>query len=253
MVFLHSFFSSKLYGLPNPQANPKPWFEIMASYPGWWKSLLRAYGDNASSIESKNCDDTSTRPFKCMRCRDVGKHVAFMSQKALDQHFRIAHHVTSDLRWFVSKSLECPVCLNKFRSSTRLLAHFSDRRVKRSVPHVPSCNSILKEGIFPRVCADTFNYFREVDRKARNDAHHDGKTQPVVGRPSSRSLTWTPNPSSIRIRGKSDPHASDVTRKRSQIFRDDGHPRKRFRARTKVALHEYQLSCLVLSGSSLFP
>ena len=180
---LARFHSPKLDELGDPVSNACAWASFICSYPQEFAALVRKLVLHTMPLDkvvgkiSKIESQASTH--KCLQCG-----AGFQSRKALLTHIRVKHHQCSDTSRVVGVDPVCPVCMTRFSSRTRLLAHLAETRVRGK--RVLTCGTVVRAGLVAHISPDDLATARLQDRHARSDSRKRGHTQPLASWPAKR-------------------------------------------------------------------
>ena len=178
LTVLHN---SVLRGSACPLAHPDAGLE---GWPAWiagnltaWRACVGQLFFTSSILDASAADTPGVRTMACSICSGEGRP-AFLTQRSLAQHMRIAHNVRSPMRAYAPASGLCAACGVCFQTRLRLLGHLSDARR-------PKCREWHLLHATP-LDAATMARLDTIDAAARLKAQRLGLTGVPAGVPARR-------------------------------------------------------------------
>ena len=204
MVALREFYPTKLAELGDPTAQWERWRAFICDHPHAWKTLVKGFVYHASVLDRACADQRHSECLplhSCTVCADVGKHVAFPSQRALHSHLRAKHGHRNQIKRYIGADARCPACGLVFSTRLRAIAHATAKGRRKG------CFESLVSGRFLPIEALAASRLDSVDRAERRAAYRAGLSAPRSrGRPSrKRPIGPPPAPPAKRLRAKT-PH-----------------------------------------------
>ena len=200
LCLLKAFHSPKLDELGDPLSNADAWANFIVAFPNQWKEYIKALNISSSICDSKKGDKRNSHidpppvaldqlKHVCAVCNAAGsgekRSFSFLTSRALQAHERTVHFARNPIKKYIDGSGVCPICKITFASRLRVIAHCTEKRLRGKAR--VSCNAVLVSGVVPCVSPETLEKLDAFDRKARNAAVANGRTQPIAVWKATRS------------------------------------------------------------------
>ena len=160
--------------LPDPQHDGAAfaWFDFFKQQRDKANHMIAQLFFYESVLDVRKSIQDTSLTFNCADCDS-----SFASSKALAQHRRVAHGITSSVKHFIDDSGMCPICGTNFRSRLRVISHLSD--VRR-----PACRDKVLSGEVQRLDAAKLKAFQCADREALTHARKRGHSHVIAEGPA---------------------------------------------------------------------
>ena len=174
-----------LGGLPPPEVDPEPFWQLVRDFPHQWRDIVSEYFTPHDDAMEPLVAGREHRNHAHNHVCDICERVAFRTEKALNQHKRIAHKCMSRVCDLVPDTSVCPVCHTDFVHRSRLISHLSDNRV-RSKKRGTCCHHEFVKSLPPALSAAEKSRLRQENAAELRAARRQGHTHVIAVWPAVR-------------------------------------------------------------------
>ena len=169
-----------LSSLPPPEAGADPFWQLARDFPCQWHEIVNEYFTVHDDAMQPRLAEVAQQAHACNHVCDICDRISFRTQKALNQHKRIAHKCTSRVCDMVQDTSVCPVCHTDFIQRSR---HLSDTCI-RSRKRGTCCHDEFVKSVPPPLSAVEKTRLRQQSATDLRAAKRQGHTHVIATRPS---------------------------------------------------------------------
>ena len=174
-----------LAGLPMPDEDMTPYWDIARQCPAEWAAIVAKYNSYEDDFAASAASTLSTSAPHLMHTCQLCKR-QFPTDGKLAQHMSAKHGLKCEVRKHIGDISACPVCKTDFQSRNRLVMHLMKKTTK-SLHRKVSCRVTFMRMDPPEINKNVLARLEKRDAATNRDARRRGHQREMVLQPCRRT------------------------------------------------------------------